>query len=380
MRGGGFMIFSTADIDVLCLLRWCRYADPEDLSRVFGEPTLANLAAFKLIHAQKYTQEAQNPDSAEKDSISGKKKTGCVMTLTGKGSEFLDSILPGIPPEVPKTYREQDIRRRIRISRLALTGYRSGAALFISRMTDLRRSPSFFLPIIARGHGANPWSNARIAAVARLGDLLAAVHYVCPGIGKLYLTDEMNSFNNNTSQIERVRRILIFGGESYKSVLTALDELPDVKESKFISYADAYRRTGLAVYILPCNDTGALQLRLMSQTDYRRRLTVAALRTQYEPPPPEHPEWDAFFQGKPFAMAADMNLRRIDEVIRSAKDLNLLPISMAALPEQAEEVLNVRYRDTHLARVFILSEEAVKEVASPVLHTPPSTQHRKGVS
>ena len=36
-----------------------------------------------------------------------------------------------------------------------------------------------------------------------------------------------------------------------------------------------------------------------------------------------------------------MNLRRIDEVIRSAKELNLLPISMAALPEQAEEVLNV---------------------------------------
>ncbi|MBQ9347618.1 MAG: hypothetical protein IJT94_09815 [Oscillibacter sp.] len=112
----------------------------------------------------------------------------------------------------------------------------------------------------------------------------------------------------------------------------------------------------------------------MSQTDYRRRLTAAALRAQYEPPPPEHPEWDALFQGKPFVMAADMNLRRIDEVIRSAKELNLMPISMAALPEQAEEVLNVRYRDTHLARVFMLSEEAVKEVASPVLHTPPSTQ------
>ena len=391
------MIFSTSDIDVLRLLRWCRYADPEDLARVFGEAALANLSAFKLIHAQKYNTEEQRPGSAaqksgktarktrkaetESDTAentereSGKGQKNCsALTLTGKGSEFLDTILPGIPPEVPKTYRNQDIRRRIRVSRVALTGYRSGAALFNSSMTDLRRSPSFYMPVIARGQGSNPWSNSRIASVARLGDLLAAIHYVCPRIGKLYLTDEMNSFNNNTSQIERVRRILIFGGESYKSVLTALEELPDDKESKLISYADAYRRTGLAVHLLPCSDTGALQLRLMSQTDYRRRLTAAALRAQYEPPPPEHPEWDALFQGKPFVMAADMNLRRIDEVIRSAKELNLIPISMAALPEQAEEVLNVRYRDAHLARVFMLSEEAVKEVASPVLHAPPSTQ------
>ena len=47
---------------------------------------------------------------------------------------------------------------------------------------------------------------------------------------------------------------------------------------------------------------------------------------------------------------------------------------MFALKEQAEEVLNARYRDKHLARVIMLSEEAVKEVASPVLHSPPLTQ------
>ena len=351
------MVFGTDDIDVLRLLRWCRYASPEDLMRVFGKTTLANLAAFKLIHTQ---------------------KSGNVMNLTGKGNEFLDRLLPGIPPEVPKTYREQDIQRRVRAARVALTAYRAGAAVFNSKIEDLRRSPSLYLPGIARGRGSNPWSNARIAAVARLGDLLAAVHCVCPGIGKLFLTDELNTFQNNTARIERVRRILIFSGESYKDILATLEELPEDKGSKLVSYADAYRVTGLAVHLLPYNDTGSLQLRIMSQTDYRRRLTMAALRSQYQPPPQEHPEWDAFFKGTPFVMAADMDLRRIDAAIRSAQELGLIPISMAALKEQAEEVLNARYRDTCLARVFMLSQEAVGEVADPALYSPPSTQFETG--
>ena len=347
------MVFSISDIDVLRLLRWCRYASPEDMARIFGETTLANLAAFKLIHTQ---------------------RSGGVMNLTKKGNEFLDALLPGIPPEVPKTYREQDIRRRVRVSRVALTAYRAGASVFTTRVEELRHSPSLYLPSIARGRGANPWSNARIAAVARLGDLLAAVHYVCPGIGKILLTDELNTFSNNTSRIERVRRVLVFSGESYRDILAELSALPDDESPRLLSYADAHRKASLPVHLLPCNDTGALQLRLMSQTDYRRRLTMAALRSQYQPPPQEHPEWDAFFKGTPFVMAADMELRRIDTAVRSAQDLGLIPIAMAALKEQAEEVLNARYRDTCLARVFMLSPEAIGEVADPALYTPPSTQ------
>ena len=68
----------------------------------------------------------------------------------------------------------------------------------------------------------------------------------------------------------------------------------------------------------------------MSREDYRRRLTEAALLSYYQPPPEEHPEWDAMFEGRPFVMAADMNLRRVQKAIFSAQKDGLMPIAIGA--------------------------------------------------
>ena len=350
------MLFSVRDIDALRFLRWCRYAAPDDMARMFGDVTMANLKTLRFIHTQ---------------------KSGGVLTLTGKGNEFLDALLPGIPSEVSKTYKEKDIRRRVRVSKIALTAYRAGFSVFSNQIEDLRCSSSLFLPAIARGRGANPWSSSRIAAIVRIGDTLGSIHYVCPGIGKILLTDELTTFSNNTSRIGNVRRVLLFGGESYRDILAELEALPEQQDKgkedgRLTSYGDACQKINMAVHLLPCDDTGALQLRLMSQKDYRRRLTEAALRSQYQPPPQEHPEWDAIFQGTPFVMAADMNLRRVQRAINAAQECGLMPIAMVALKEQAEAVLNTRYRNTSLARVFMLSPKALGEVVDPTLHEPPA--------
>ena len=112
----------------------------------------------------------------------------------------------------------------------------------------------------------------------------------------------------------------------------------------------------------------------MSVPDYRRRLTKAALKTQYRPSPSS--AWDALFQGMPFIMAADMDLRRLDPAISIARQEGYPQIAVAALEGQAETILFPRYRDTGKARVFILAGEAVSEVTGrpPVPYTPPRTQ------
>ncbi len=380
------MLFSVRDIDALRILRWCQYAEPDDMARIFGDVTITNLEALRLIRRQKQKQKEDG-----KEDGNGKEKPESVLsflTLTAKGNRLLEALLSEIPKKAPKTYAEEKTLRRVRISKLALTAYRAGFRVFSTQTEDLLRDPSLFLPGIARGHGSNPWSSSRIAAVARMGDTLAAVHYVCPGIGKIGLTGELTSFSNNTSRIERTQRLIVFGGASYKDILAELESLPEPQKEEegkgngkkkqkkadgsIVSYGEAYQKIGMPVHLLPCDDTGALQLRLMSQKDYRRRLTEAALRSHYQPPPEGHPEWDAMFQGAPFVMAADMNLRRVQEAILSAQKSGLMPIAMAALKGQAEAVLNTRYRDACLARVFMLSPKAVGEVVDPTLYEPPA--------
>lgn len=226
----------------------------------------------------------------------------------------------------------------------------------------------------SHGTGAQTLGQTRIAAIAHLGDLLCAIHYVCSGIGKLALTDELNAFTNQTARFRNARRAFLFAGESCGDILTELEASEPRTDTKLISYGAAHRCVQLPVHLLPCDDTGAVQLQIMSVPDYRRKLTRAALKGLYQLS--ENPAWDALFQGMPFIMAADMDLRRLDAAISIARQEGFQQIAVAALEGQADAVLFPRYRDTGKARVFILTGEAVSEVTGhpPVPYTPPRTQ------
>ena len=348
------MLFSIRDIELLRLLRWCRLIDPASLTNLADDTTLANLKRLKLIRVH---------------------KTSRALTLTAKGSDLLEAHFHDLPEYVPLAYKAADTLRRLRVSKLTLTAYRAGFSVFTTELSSLETNATSFIPSMMRGRGSNPWSNSRIALLARLSDQLAAIHYVCPDIGDILLTDELNSFTNNTAPIPKVRHVMIFAGESYQSVLQELQRAPGEKDSRLVSYADAYRLCGLPVHLLSCDDTGAMQLRIMAQPDYRRRLTMAALKSYYQPPPKEHPEWDAMFQDAPFIMAVDMELRRIDAAIESAKAAGFRQVAMAALDGQAKAVLSLRYRLPGLARVFTLSEEAIATLGDMTLYAPSPRQY-----
>ena len=71
-------------------------------------------------------------------------------------------------------------------------------------------------------------------------------------------------------------------------------------------------------------------------------------------------------------MAADMDLRRIDAAVEAARSDGILQIVLAALPEQVEAVLNRRYRETGKARVFTITDAALRELLGSIVpYTPP---------
>lgn len=334
------MLMSCEEIDILRLLWQCRCADRSDLEKAFSKETLDVLLSARLIRKLR----ARN-----------------ALVLTEQSKELLKQSFDDLPEDVQFAYRAGDIDRRIRLAQLTLTAYRAGLRINAKDILSLQTGGTFFLPSVMRKRGMNPWSSSRVGALLRLGDQLCAAHYVCPDIGSILLTEELNTFTNNTAQIKNIRRSFLFAGESYETILAVLKEPPSEKDNQLVSYADAYRKLRLPVHLLPCNDTGALQLQIMATPDYRKRLTLAALKAQYAEAPKEQPEWDAMFRGMPFVMAADMDIKRLGAAIKAARAAGQKQVALACLEEQARTVYFPYYRDKGLARVFILADHAIEE-------------------
>ena len=345
-------MFSQSDIDTLRLICWCQFVKPEILNSISKPVEQENLLYLGLIQRHK--------------------KSGA-FTLTRKGRSFLQKTMA--LPDLTRSYHRDAVERRLRLTDLALTAYRGTTNIFLTSPEELSDSPTLFLSAITRGRGSNPWGSTRVAAIAHLGDLFCAVHYVCPGIGKLALADELTAFSNQTARFPEAKRAFIFAGESYRDILAEL-KADTQTDAKLISYGGAYQCLQLPVHLLSCDDTGAVQLQIMAQPDYHTRLARAALKEEYQPPPLDVPVWDAIYQGRPLVIAADMDLRRLDTAIQAARGRGLEQIAVAALEKQAKTVLIPRYQDTGQARVFALTKEAITEVTGrpPVPYVPPHTQ------
>ena len=261
--------------------------------------------------------------------------------------------------------------RSLRLRKLMLTVYHAGVSVFTTDVSALCEQ-AMFLPMIARNRGSNPWGSTRVAALLHTGNLMCAIHWVSPGIGCVALTDELTAFQNHTAAIPAKQRAMIFAASSYDEILAELDGAQDDHNTRLQTYREVYDGLKLPLFLLPCNDTGGLQLRIIGVPNYRELLARIILKSHYIPPPADRTMYDAMYQGAPFVMAADMNLRRIDAAVETACSDGLSQIVLAALPEQAETVLNRRYRETGKARVFTITESALRELlGSTAPYAPP---------
>lgn len=347
------LLFSTREIDVLRLLRWCRYISRNDLLTLFSDEDIQPLLLFRFITLYRKHD---------------------AFVLTEAGNRFLNDHLPELPPAVRPSYKEEDFIRRSRVSRFVLTAYRAGVDLFHTKLSALEHNGACYLTAQARTKGTNPWGSTRVAALLRLGNMICGAHYVESSIGRIAFADEMNALNNNTAHLGGVERALIYTGESYDSILAALSETEDEAQSKLRTYGDVFLKGVVKIFIIPANETGARQLSMMARPDYRVNMTKIALGPLYEPPPKERSEWDAMYKGVPFIMAADMDLQRLDTAAESSIKNGHGPICIVALKGQ-EEVLKRRYKTTGLARkIFTFSREKPEVLQALSLYTPSDRQ------
>ena len=345
------MMLSQRDLDILRLLRWCRMIRSKELYETFSKDEVMNLCAAQMIRFSDATR---------------------AWCLTPCGNHVLGSSGFALPPAKAPTYREPDITRRLRLAQIVTTTYSAGVNVFLTEEAELQSPPSLFLPFLHRNRGSNPWGSTRVAALLHTGDLMCAIHWVSPGIGCVALTDELTAFQNHTAAIPAKQRTMIFSASSYEEILSELDAVQEKQSTRLQSYREVYDDLKLSLFLLPCNDTGCLQLRIMGKPNYRELLARIILKSHYVPPPANRTMYDALYQGVPFVMAADMDLRRIDAAVGVARSDGLSQIALAALPEQVEAVLNRRYRETGKARVFTITDAALRELlGSTAPYTPP---------
>ena len=344
------MIFTTRDLDILRFLRWCRFVLAEDFTGVFSKVEVQNLEILCLIKLYCPAQ---------------------AYMLTASGNRLLDAAFPKLPAAVAPAYKAADTIRRIRQAKLMTTAYQAGVSVFTTDVSALCEQ-AMFLPMIARNRGSNPWGSTRVAALLHTGDLMCAIHWVSPGIGCVALTDELTAFQNHTAAIPAKQRTMIFAASSYEEIIAELEAVQENQNTRLQSYREVYDCLKLPLLLLPCNETGCLQLRILSVPSYRELLARIILKSHYVPPPADRSMYDALYQGVPFVMAADMDLRRIDAALDAARSDGLSQIALAALPEQVETVLNRRYRETGKARVFTITESALRELLGrTVPYAPP---------
>ncbi len=344
------MIFTTRDLDILRFLRWCRFVLAEDLTSVFSKAEVQNLEILRLIKLYLPAQ---------------------AYTLTAAGNRLLDAAFPKLPAAVAPAYKAADTLRRIRQAKLMGTVYQAAVSVFTTDVSALNER-AMFLPMIARNRGSNPWGSTRVAALLHTGDLMCAIHWVSPGIGCVALTDELTAFQNHTVAIPAKQRVIIFAASGYEEILAELDAGQANQNTRLQTYREVYDCLKLPLFLLPCNDTGCLQLHIMGVPNYRELLARIILKSHYVPPPVNRAMYDAMYQGVPFVMAADMDLRRIDAAVETARSDGISQIALATLPEQVETVLNRRYRETGKARVFTITESALLELlGSTMPYAPP---------
>lgn len=335
------MLMSVRDIDILRLCRWCRYVSRTALETVFSIDEVAMLQGLKLIHLHVPSD---------------------TFVVTARGNRFLDAHIETLPPAIAPAYHPTDTLRRTRLSHLMLTLYKNGLPIFLKEPAELFQRSGFCLSATTRGRGTNLWGGSRSAGLALLQDRLCNVHYVCPAIGNVTLTEEIRICNQFGFSLGNPEQALIFAGASYPSIITALEEPAENKGTHALSYGEVLAQSPIPVHLLSCDDVGAIQLQIMAQPNYRHRLAQLATGNDFVPPPPDT-DWDGQYLGLPFFVAVDMNLKSLDIAVATYDQ-----IAMVALEGQVQ-ILGARYG--RKAKVFTLTATALTKFFGH----PPETYH-----
>ncbi len=240
-----------------------------------------------------------------------------------QGYQFLQSFDLDCQSPTKRPYANSPtLRHRLEIGSILFTCLGAGIEPALDKVERLKRQPVFLPAFALRTGGGNLMNAAGCAGFGHWGDTAYMVQYVSENNPGFFMNNELAHPHNLASVFsERLDtpQTLLMAGESYRSIYAVLSKItPTQRNGKkgFVDYSQAYPRLGIPACLLSCDDTGALQLAIMRQTDYRAQIAQAAFGARWSPEDSRIPEADGQVDGNPLVIAVDMDLRRLGRMRR----------------------------------------------------------------
>lgn len=273
-------------------------------------------------------------------------RSGEYLSLSPEGYQLMSAFALGYQPPSKRPYSNSSaLRRRLEVGTILLTCLSAGIEPALDKVERLKRQPVFLPAFALRNGDGNLMNAANCAGFGHWGNTAYMIQYVGENNPGFFMNNELAHLHNLASVFsERLDtpQTLLLMGESYQSIYAMLTRkaLSDRNGKKgFVDYSQAYPQLGIPACLLSCDDTGALQLAVMCQEDYRTRIAQAAFGARWNRSDDRLPEADGQVDGNPLVIAVDMDLRRLDRVCRDAQQQGRKEILVAALEGQMTGLL-----------------------------------------
>ena len=344
------MCFGCSDIELFQLAAWCKNL-PADI--------------FKSIHSQIFNSvRIRLLDQAGLLMVTENKKS---IRLRENGWRLLEYLGAGYHKD--SSYRSE-YERRVESAQILLTFWRAGYNVFGSHPSDMGAAQVFVLSMAARRGAARAgdiWGGAAFWGLGRTIDTVFSCYYVTGHEKALFHYRSEKALLDKAAAMLGTKAAMIFAGRGNKGsgYIRIAKALGNAKSAKLscngdkMGYADIYRNAQVSIHLLECSDEGALQLLIMTQEDYRRRLGDTVFHG-HASPPVGITSADGLLrvsetEAIPWLLAIDMDICRIDRAIRQTAGAGYSMIVIACLAKQ-EAALKILFSDD-IAKYVIINDK-----------------------
>jgi hypothetical protein len=305
---------------------------------------------------------------------------GKYVMLTQKGCKFLRGLGHPADGAGNRAYENNPaLRRRLEVCRVMLTALRAGTDTLRDGVDSLREQPVFYPAFALRTGEGNLMNAASCVGFGHWGDAVYMLQYAGAESRGMYLSNELSRLRGIAAVYGGLNApaAMIFAGESCAEVYERVQRAaPREAQSRtvrgFTDYADAYRLCDVPVHLLSCDETGAVQLAIMSEPGYRDKIAFAAFGGKLTRDA-DIPGADGCVDGRPLVIAADMDVRRVFRVIAEAQRLGRREVMLAALRGQIRDFwLKTLPKDKGVTPLVIGENVLTAAFGKPItLYTPP---------
>lgn len=343
------MIFTHAEIDILRLSAWCKDL-PKDIGNIPAE-TITLLCGLGLIRES---------------------RCGLSYRTTQEGYKVLQKGGFDYVPDKQYRGRGSVLTRRLETAEIAGFFWRYGADVFRST-PDTEKNGLTFLPSFAlrRKNYANVLGGTRLTGFFYSGDTTFIPYFITPESEGLYANVERRTFQAETLLCGRSPVVLYTGTGDFEHLIEAVTAKRYKKEkSTTDDYLTALEKFGCPAALMPLNESGLRQLRVLSVPSYKEKLIRQILGNDYLPPDAAWCDGCSKKTKEAFLIGIDCNITQFAKAITQTNTR----LHIVLLSSQAFAVQN--YLRGQNAVLHPIQEESAEHPHE--LHAPNNTPFQTG--